>query len=82
MCARARGRRLGRGGPSADQPTNPLKRSTNPTKQVGPKLLRLVPGKKAADVRTWLEVYSYWNQVGTCVYACVSAVCCCLRMCT
>lgn len=31
---------------------------------MGPKLLRLVPGKKAADVRTWLEVYSYWNQGG------------------
>lgn len=32
--------------------------------KVGPSLLRLVPGKKAADVRTWLEVYSYWNQGG------------------
>ena len=32
--------------------------------KIGPKILRLVPGKKAADVRTWLEVYSYWNQGG------------------
>lgn len=32
--------------------------------KVGPKILKLVPGKKAQDVRTWLEVYSYWNQGG------------------
>lgn len=32
--------------------------------KVGPQLLRLVPGSKAADVRTWLEVYAYWNQGG------------------
>ena len=32
--------------------------------KVGPSLLRLVPGKKAGDLRTWLEVYSYWNQGG------------------
>ena len=23
-----------------------------------------MPGEKAADVRLWLEVYSYWNQGG------------------
>ena len=32
--------------------------------KIGPKILRLVPGKKAQDVRTWLEVYGYWNQGG------------------
>lgn len=28
----------------------------------GPKLLSYVPGKKAKDLKTWLSVYSYWNQ--------------------
>ena len=28
----------------------------------GPKLLNFVPGKKAKDLKTWLSVYSYWNQ--------------------
>ena len=32
--------------------------------KVGPSLLRFVPGEKAADVRLWLEAYSYWNQGG------------------
>jgi len=32
--------------------------------KIGPAILKLVPGKKAQDVRTWLEVYSYWNQGG------------------
>lgn len=32
--------------------------------KIGPTILKLVPGKKAMDVRTWLEVYSYWNQGG------------------
>jgi magnesium chelatase subunit H len=32
--------------------------------KVGPSILRLVPGQKAYDIRTWLEVYSYWNQGG------------------
>jgi hypothetical protein len=30
----------------------------------GPKLLKWVPGDKAKDLRTWLTVYSYWNQGG------------------
>lgn len=35
--------------------------------QVGPQLLRMVPGQllgqKGRDLRTWLTVYGYWNQV-------------------
>lgn len=30
----------------------------------GPDLLKYVPGEKASDIRTWLEVYRYWNQSG------------------
>uniref|UniRef100_A0A0G4IDP0 magnesium chelatase n=1 Tax=Chromera velia CCMP2878 TaxID=1169474 RepID=A0A0G4IDP0_9ALVE len=30
----------------------------------GPKLLKFIPGDKAADLRFWLQVYSYWNQGG------------------
>jgi magnesium chelatase subunit H len=30
----------------------------------GPDLLKYVPGEKASDLRTWLEVYRYWNQSG------------------
>ncbi|CAM9168634.1 unnamed protein product [Chrysoparadoxa australica] len=32
--------------------------------KVGPSLLKFVPGKKAGDLRSWLEIYSYWNQGG------------------
>ena len=32
--------------------------------QVGPKLLKFVPGDKARDLRNWLTAYGYWNQVG------------------
>lgn len=32
--------------------------------KVGPSLLQLVPGEKAQDLRTWLEVYKYWNAGG------------------
>jgi len=34
--------------------------------KVGPDLLKYIPGdnKKVADLRTWLEVYRYWNQGG------------------
>jgi len=32
--------------------------------KVGPDLLKLVPGEKASDLRTWLEIYRYWNQGG------------------
>eukprot|EP00903_Cladosiphon_okamuranus_P008053 g7767.t1 len=32
--------------------------------KVGPSLLKFVPGKKAKDLRSWLEIYSYWNQGG------------------
>jgi magnesium chelatase subunit H len=32
--------------------------------KVGPELLKLVPGEKAGDLRTWLEAYRYWNQGG------------------
>jgi magnesium chelatase subunit H len=32
--------------------------------KVGPSLLKFVPGKKAGDLRTWLEAYRYWNQGG------------------
>ena len=32
--------------------------------KVGPKLLKYLPGKTAKDLRTWLTVYSYWNQGG------------------
>ena len=31
--------------------------------KIGPQLLRFVPGKKARDLRNWLTVYGYWNQV-------------------
>ncbi|KAF5843563.1 hypothetical protein DUNSADRAFT_12825 [Dunaliella salina] len=31
--------------------------------KIGPKLLKFIPGQKAADLRNWLTVYSYWNQV-------------------
>ena len=30
----------------------------------GPDLLKYVPGDKAADLRTWLESYRFWNQGG------------------
>ena len=30
--------------------------------KLGPKLLQWVPGDSAKDLRTWLTVYSYWNQ--------------------
>lgn len=30
-----------------------------------PRLLSLVPGRKARDLRNWLTVYSYWNAGGT-----------------
>ncbi|KAG2494735.1 hypothetical protein HYH03_007247 [Edaphochlamys debaryana] len=33
--------------------------------KVGPKLLKWIPGKKAADLRTWLTAYCYWNQGGS-----------------
>jgi magnesium chelatase subunit H len=26
--------------------------------------LKYVPGKKVSDLRTWLQIYSYWNQGG------------------
>ncbi|KAL7562060.1 hypothetical protein ACA910_011099 [Epithemia clementina (nom. ined.)] len=32
--------------------------------KVGPDLLKFVPGDKAADLRTWLECYRFWNQGG------------------
>ena len=32
--------------------------------KIGPDLLKYVPGEKAGDLRTWLEVYRYWNQGG------------------
>lgn len=32
--------------------------------KVGPQLLRFIPGKKAQDLRSWLTIYGYWNQVG------------------
>ncbi|CAM9137446.1 unnamed protein product [Ascophyllum nodosum] len=32
--------------------------------KIGPSLLKFVPGKKAQDLRSWLEIYSYWNQGG------------------
>jgi magnesium chelatase subunit H len=32
--------------------------------KIGPKLLKYLPGKKVKDLRTWLTVYSYWNQGG------------------
>ncbi|GFR42159.1 hypothetical protein Agub_g3011 [Astrephomene gubernaculifera] len=32
--------------------------------KLGPKLLKWVPGQKAADLRTWLTAYAYWNQGG------------------
>jgi len=32
--------------------------------KIGPSLLKWVPGQKAADLRNWLTVYSYWNQGG------------------
>lgn len=35
-----------------------------PPRQVGPQLLRFIPGQKARDLRNWLTVYSYWNQSG------------------
>lgn len=31
--------------------------------KIGPQLLKFLPGKKARDLRTWLTVYGYWNQV-------------------
>ena len=31
---------------------------------IGPALLRFVPGRKARDLRNWLTVYGYWNQGG------------------
>jgi hypothetical protein len=31
--------------------------------KVGPQLLKFIPGKKARDLRSWLTVYGYWNQV-------------------
>ena len=31
--------------------------------KIGPQLLRFIPGKKARDLRNWLTVYGYWNQV-------------------
>lgn len=30
-----------------------------------PRLLKLVPGQKARDLRNWLTVYSYWNAGGS-----------------
>ena len=32
--------------------------------KVGPKLLKFLPGKKARDLRNWLQIYSYWNEGG------------------
>jgi magnesium chelatase subunit H len=32
--------------------------------KLGPKLLKFVPLQKAQDLRSWLTVYGYWNQVG------------------
>ncbi|KAG2423878.1 hypothetical protein HXX76_014932 [Chlamydomonas incerta] len=32
--------------------------------KLGPKLLKWVPGQKAADLRAWLTAYAYWNQGG------------------
>ncbi|GAX76816.1 hypothetical protein CEUSTIGMA_g4262.t1 [Chlamydomonas eustigma] len=32
--------------------------------KIGPKLLKFVPGKKAADLKNWLTIYGYWNQGG------------------
>lgn len=31
--------------------------------KVGPKLLKFLPGQKVKDLRNWLTVYGYWNQV-------------------
>jgi magnesium chelatase subunit H len=31
--------------------------------KIGPKLLRFLPGKKVRDLRNWLTIYGYWNQV-------------------
>lgn len=31
--------------------------------KIGPQLLKFLPFKKARDLRTWLTVYGYWNQV-------------------
>ena len=33
--------------------------------QIGPKLLKFIPGKKVRDLRNWLTVYGYWNQGGS-----------------
>jgi magnesium chelatase subunit H len=32
--------------------------------KIGPSLLKFVPGRKAADLRTWLTSYAYWNAGG------------------
>lgn len=31
--------------------------------KIGPQLLKFIPGKKARDLKSWLTVYGYWNQV-------------------
>lgn len=31
--------------------------------KIGPTLLKLIPGDKVRDLRNWLTVYSFWNQV-------------------
>eukprot|EP00798_Chlamydomonas_sp_ICE-L_P015477 gene15477-21563_t len=32
--------------------------------KIGPKLLKFIPGNKAADLKHWLTTYGYWNQGG------------------
>ena len=31
----------------------------------GPELLKFIPGKKANDLKVWLQAYRYWNQGGS-----------------
>jgi hypothetical protein len=31
--------------------------------KIGPQLLKFIPGRKARDLKSWLTVYGYWNQV-------------------
>jgi magnesium chelatase subunit H len=34
-------------------------------REIGPDLLKYVPGEKVRDLRTWIEAYRYWNQGGS-----------------
>jgi magnesium chelatase subunit H len=43
--------------------------------KIGPQLLKFIPGRKARDLKSWLTVYGYWNQVRSSTLLLLTSTC-------